>query len=674
MTLDKRIPAVYIDVEDRSLALETVDIGRSGFVVLLSDRGEHNKIVEINSKQELYDRYGKPDFAKYGQAHYLADKFLEYSSKLFVCRPALLDPAYSHTTSSADCMSISNSAVKFNPLTSIVTINGTFEFIQDSNIVSCDSTSFIDLQVGQWIKPEGFDAQYLKQIIDKGTNELTLDDVWNSTSTTSNLDIYAQFELSTQPNVRKVNQLDVLDQNILWYFHAVGAGAYYNKIFIKGVRNTELEKMYTDDNGNVLFPNTFLDISIYSLNDDNTISMLEGPWSISLVDRTPSGQIIRDIFSGTQLYLPIVINDNSKIIKCVESYGSTTLMTMGQNYPYQPDVQKRLNIVSMFSTGQIVGRTTLGQGGISLSGGSNGKLFDSRGFLNFVGNDEYNSLVTKAYNGSLESEDGSIELITQSLYPAYLFNYVLCGGYTAVINNAARTLVDVRDDCLLLADTGKINLNPDSELESRQSDVDWNTWNAAIYTQYRYIVDGHTGKRFSITPVYHATERHLYCDSKYWLSEPVAGIEKGAISEPIDLVYKCNITKLGDLIEHELNPVITEPDGTYILTQFSTWKRLSIMKRLHVVKFVHFLKQSIPPLLKDILQRKATPYWISQCNIRLNNHMQQFLSTSTIDKYATIESYSAIVQFDDVRSEINVVLSIKPLRAIERINVNILVL
>jgi len=74
------------------------------------------------------------------------------------------------------------------------------------------------------------------------------------------------------------------------------------------------------------------------------------------------------------------------------------------------------------------------------------------------------------------------------------------------------------------------------------------------------------------------------------------------------------------------------------------------------------------------LQRKATPYWISQCNIRLNNHMQQFLSTSTIDKYATIESYSAIVQFDDVRSEINVVLSIKPLRAIERINVNILVL
>ncbi len=151
-------------------------------------------------------------------------------------------------------------------------------------------------------------------------------------------------------------------------------------------------------------------------------------------------------------------------------------------------------------------------------------------------------------------------------------------------------------------------------------------------------------------------------------------IEKGAISEPIDLVYKNNVTKLGDLIEHELNPVITEPDGTYILTQFSTWKRLSIMKRLHVVKFIHFLKQSIPPLLKDVLQRKATSYWISQANSRINGHMRQFLSSTTVDKYATIESYTAIVQFDDVRSEINVVLSIKPLRAIERINVNILVL
>jgi len=680
MALDKRIPAVYVDIEDRSLALETVDTGRSGYVVVLSDRGEHNKVIEVNSKQQFYELFGKPDFGKYGQGHYLADKFLDYSSRLYVCRPALLDASYNTETEEEDCMSIANTAIKFNPETETITVLGDFVFTEDSNVVVCDSTSYVDLEVGQWIKPEDSNPSLLKQIIDKsidaesGDNELTLDEVWDDATVTANLDIYDQFDLVSLPNLREVSTLDILEQNTLWYFHAVGAGDYYNNIFIKGVRNIELEKMYTDNDGNPLFPNMFMDISINRLNDDNTVSMLEGPWSVSLVDRTPSGQIIRDIFSGTQLYLPIVINENSNILKCVESYGAASLMTIGEVYPYEPDVQKRLNVISMFASGQVIGRTTIGDGGLPLAEGSSGNLFDNRGFLNFHGNEEYNSLVARAYNGSLESEDGSIELISQALYPSYLFNYILCGGYTSAINNAARTLVDVREDCLLLSDTGGVRFNADDEIEARKTEADWNTWNAALYTQYRYITDIHTGKRFNVTPVYHAIERHLACDALYWLSEPVAGIEKGAIQEPIELMYRNNVTKLGDLIERELNPVITEPDGTYILTQFSTWKRLSIMKRLHVVKFVHFLKQTIPPLLKDILQRKATQYWVSQCETRVNNHMQQFLATSTVEKYATLTSFQADVQFDDIRSEINVVLSIKPLRAIERINVNILVL
>jgi len=675
MALDKRIPAVYVDIEDRSLALETVESGRSGYVVLLSDRGEHNKIVEINSRQELYNKYGKPDFAKYGQAHYLADKFLEYSSRLYVCRPALLDPEYNMDTTEDDCMAISNTAITFNDENTTIDVDGNFTFTQDSNMVVCDTTSMATLEVGQWVKPESSTVDILRQIIDIDidTNELTLDDVWVGETVTEPLNIYEQYSLIASENIRKLNQFDHQDPNTLWYFHAVGAGDYYNKIFIKGVRNIELEKMYTDDNGNPLFPNMFMDITVNRLNDDNTVSIIEGPWSVSLVDRTPSGQIIRDVFSGTQLYLPIVINEQSETIRCIESLGADQLMSLGETYPYSPDVAKRLNVISLFSSGQVIGRTTIGSGGVFLQEGETGSLFDERGFLNFAANEEYNSLVMKAYNGSLESEDGSVELISQSLYPAYLFNYVIAGGYTAPINNAARVLVDLREDCLLLADTGSINFNADDEITARKEDVDWNTWNAALYTQYRYIVDVHTGKRFSITPVYHAIERHLATDSLYWISEPVAGIEKGAIQEPIDLVYKNNVTKLGDLIERELNPVIIEPDGTYILTQFSTWKRLSIMKRLHVVKFIHFLKQSIPPLLKDILQRKATPYWISQVETRIDLHMQPFLSSSTIDKFATVESYNAIIQFDDVRSEINVVLSVKPLRAIERINVNILV-
>ena len=87
------VPAVYVTIEDRSFTTPTVRSGRSGLIVIPSDRGPHNRIVEINSLQEFIDTYGKPDILKYGQAHYLAAKFLERSNQLYVIRPSILDSA-----------------------------------------------------------------------------------------------------------------------------------------------------------------------------------------------------------------------------------------------------------------------------------------------------------------------------------------------------------------------------------------------------------------------------------------------------------------------------------------------------------------------------------------------------------------------------------------------------
>jgi len=674
MTLDRRVPGVYIDVEDRSLVVDTVDTGRVGYIVLLSDRGRHNQVVELNSRADLYEEYGYPDFMKYGQAHYLAEKFLTYSSRLFVVRPVLLDPDFASDTNESECMAISNVCIRVDNIENPKTtdLDGVFSFTSKTNIITYDSTSLIS--IGDWICPyEMFDNIY--QIIDIDEDELkiTLDKNYVGESIETSAQILKLIYSENKENSRDTSNFDTQDDSVIWYFYAIGAGSYYNPIFIKGVRNTELEKMYTDDDGNPLYPNLFMDITFYRYNDDSTISTLEGPYSVSLVDRLPGGQIIKNIFNGEQLYLPTVINRHSKKIKCIESLGAKKLMTTGKNitYPYEPDSVQRLMVQSLFAKGTLFGLKNIGKGGIFFGGGEDGNFFNSNGMLNF--NTTYQALVSQAYLGELKSVDGTIELISQSMYPLYKFDYILCGGYTMDINNSAREMVDVRGDCLLLSDPGEITFSADEDLTARREHVPWNTWNAALYVMYREIFDNNTGKRFYISPVYHAIERHLYVDSTYWLSEPVAGIEKGAISDAIVLAYKANLTKLGDLIENEMNPVISEPDGIYILTQFSCWKRLSIMKRLHAVKFIHFIKKIIPSRLKDILQRKATPYWLNQCTLRINGLMNQYLESSTSDKHSTLKSYSSSVNFDDVRSEINVVLSITFIRAIERINVSILV-
>ena len=97
------------------------------------------------------------------------------------------------------------------------------------------------------------------------------------------------------------------------------------------------------------------------------------------------------------------------------------------------------------------------------------------------------------------------------------------------------------------------------------------------------------------------------------------------------------------------------------------------MKRQHVVKFVQYCKKKLPKVLKDILHRKATNYWINQAQSRVDSFMTPFVDTGETSRYAAVSSYSVQCTFDDESSELTVLLTLKPLRSIEKITVNIIV-
>lgn len=81
---------------------------------------------------------------------------------------------------------------------------------------------------------------------------------------------------------------------------------------------------------------------------------------------------------------------------------------------------------------------------------------------------------------------------------------------------------------MTIGDTGSYYNNYEKDLKARHDLVPWNNAFSMLYTQYRRITDAYTGRKFWISPAYHAIQRHLYCDAVYFLSEPVAGLEKGA--------------------------------------------------------------------------------------------------------------------------------------------------
>jgi len=556
-----------------------------------------------------------------------------------------------------------------------ITVEGSYTFIDTSEEIlgddydgygeiNCTPEDMDLLTLGSWVYLATDTTAEARQIVSltedtSGNGIVKLDAPYTGTIGTGNVKVFLPYTTVSEPNI-------LSDANItgsyVYYFYANGAGEFYNDIVLKGVRNYELEKMYVDDDGNPFYENVFLDIYIYKNNENGTQTLLEGPWAVSLTRKTPNNEIIRDFITGTPIYIEDVININSEYVRVSSGSQVDDLMDSVVG------AQKRLQLMTEILKESPVGMNNVARGGLNFSEGTNGTgMYDSTDTLS--PDATLYGRVASAYDGSLISVDGSVEMIPEQIFPVYEPDYIISGGYPASVQLAAANLASAREDCHHLGDTG---LNYNSyllDLNARRSVVPWNMWTSSLYVQYRQIRDVYTGRQFWISPVYHAIQAHLNVDNKYFIAEPACNIEKGAINDEIKLAYQTNHTTRGDLQDKELNYTIAESDGVYFSTQFTTWKRYSALKRQHIAKFTSYLHRQIPKILKDVIQRKATAYWLSQGQFRLNNFFLKFMDGVATDRYACINAFQVSLDFDKTRSELNVYVNYTPILSVERINV-----
>ncbi|MFW6121753.1 MAG: hypothetical protein ACOC80_12780 [Petrotogales bacterium] len=678
---DTREPGVYVTIEDASYVAPPSLVGRTVYTVGVCPKGPHNRVVEVTSQDEFRKLFGEPDFHKTTQTHYCMDAALAYTGKGLYVRVMPEDSTL------ANAMILEAEEEEESIGTS-----EEFTFKEDSDTVSVDSEVIDELSVGQWIYADDDEDDFTdaRQIIsiDKDENEITLDKEytgstsdWEEKLTTAK--VYTPYEINNEEISQDTwyEEKSDLDSEVVYAITANGAGDYYNKLKIRGSRNIEMEKMYVDDDGEVKYPYLFMNIAVYEEKDDGTDRKLEGPWLVSLTKKNPEGATIRELSSGQILYIQEVVNQRSELIRLVAGEGveKLALPESGGSANIEESNARRKHIMLLMSSGTPVGTEMHVDSGnaVQLDNGTNGTsdedetvdLYSTAGNLQLE--DKIRGDAARAFSGELTSIDGTIEQMREVTYPWFTPDYIVSGGWDAATQDKARDLAWHRQDCFHLGDSTH-NVSASDDLDSRLDDVPWNHWTSMLYGQFRRLRDNFTGEEMNITPVYHAIQNHLTTDANYFIAEPVAGIEKGAITEPIKLAYKPNHTERGDLIDAEINPTIYEPDGIYFLTQFTTWKRLSILKRAHAAKFVAYVRKMVPPLLKDILQRKGTDYWINQAQFRVSYFLSKFKDSPT-EAYKALDDYSVSVEFDDVASELNVYINMKPIRAIERINVFIIV-
>jgi hypothetical protein len=258
---------------------------------------------------------------------------------------------------------------------------------------------------------------------------------------------YVPIELISNINIRQYADIDVEDNDNIYTFVAKGTGSYYNNIYLKGYRNYNMEKLYVtnDDNAEPLYKYLFMDLVIMQQNNDGTNTILEGPWTVSLVNRVETGSedpngIIRDRNTGEELYIETVINRRSEFINCFEAHGISQLEGLSTAAE-----QRRLQVMSLFSEGVVTNTNTRGKEGFMLENGEDGILYNRQKRINLY-DGEILGTIERAYAGVLASDEfnndanDSIKLIKDSLYPWYEFDYILTGGYPAYVQKAAADL------------------------------------------------------------------------------------------------------------------------------------------------------------------------------------------------------------------------------------------
>ncbi len=401
---DRREPGVYVTIEDKSYVAPTIEIGRIGYIVILCDRGPHNRIVTVTSLKKFHKLFGKPDYRRTSQTHYLADKFLQYSSKCLICRVVPKDSYWAN-------MGI----VENNTATSVA---NEYTFTNEStDVIPADDIAYDAFEIGDWIFSNNDVMENARQIVSKDDQDgyiFVLGANYEGTTSSATAQKFIPYQMTPLISVDRHGDLPETNSETVLYFYANGAGEYYNRITIKGVRNIQMEKMYTTPDGEILYKYLFMDIGVYYNNIDGTETLMEGPWTVSLTRRTIENTVIRNLSTGRILYIEDIINESSDLIRCKSALAAEKLVT-------DDDAEdRRLQVMLLLSQANPISTTNIAGGGVNLENGTDGTgLYDLSGNYSLQPYSPLEGLVKQAYMGSLTSIDGSVEQLPEVTYPWY---------------------------------------------------------------------------------------------------------------------------------------------------------------------------------------------------------------------------------------------------------------
>ncbi len=272
--------------------------------------------------------------------------------------------------------------------------------------------------------------------------------------------------------------------------------------------------------------------------------------------------------------------------------------------------------------------------------------------------------------------------LREVLYPKYDFDYI--PDWTENVNVQV-AIINLADDIGLSMPiiSEPLTYNPtivtrnlvDYDLATRKERLFQSSYNSALYSgQLNKTHRTENNLRIYMPLSYYAMIAHLRIDNQYSITEPVANMIKGTLaSTELNLTYAPTSLEIEKLRNEQINTVIVEPDGTYIIDQLTMYKKASKLSRINIVKVLHRIRKDLPKKLKDLLQTKAIGSVIDTAVSRTENELNKWIITPENTKDGIFQSATVKATFNEETYKLRLTITVNPVGTLESIDIPIIV-
>lgn len=656
-------PGVYSKITDKSGYMPTNLIaGFFAIAPIFSSRGEDNKIKFKTSDLDAISEFGEPSFSKYGFPYNVAVRWLEGGSQAQMCRLLPNDAKYANIALSIDAKAPTRTpASTFSglilPEVSYpanqygVYANEFYKNTSASAVIGFNETDWVKVST-KFVSASSYainDVVIYNSALYKATSAVPANTGWVPASWSFIGEIHS---LSNVVTVNAVNNtafasksnidafLATESNKTFMVFRAIGRGSSYNSLSMTLELDASLAETYNFKVYNLqLFD---VDTNGFKVTTENVYKVSFDKDALDL--------------SGESMFIADVVNKYSELVRVDVNMEilEDKLVDVANTL-----VDIDASILDIFEL-DFLGATLSSD--VKFAQGSEGSLIGTNGRIVPSVRDD---LLIDFFTGLIDSR-----ILNFKDVPAKI---VFDANYSNPVKTVLSAFTDtLRTDVFALLSSG-FQANETQELTFRSESLTIDNRAASLFSNNYEVYDRFSGKYIKVPSIYDVVYNVSKSFNQNGVHIAVAGFNsRGLISgvKPYSLAYNPPLAYTDQFYLKQINPIVKDPTGIYIMGMLTTQKKASALQNMPVVNMLQVMDVELAMFCQQYLFEQLTTEVMDDLRNKINDYFVKWYNNRGIES-VNVSVYASAL--DKKNKQVKIDIEIVPTSFIEKILLNFIV-